>query len=54
MTQCKTPNVYIEEISSSPPSVVTSATAVHEFTGCTEIASNIKSVSFLFHRSECL
>lgn len=40
MKSYKTPNVYIEEIATLPPSVVASATAVPAFIGYTEKAGN--------------
>ncbi|WP_299409913.1 phage tail sheath C-terminal domain-containing protein [Acaryochloris sp. IP29b_bin.148] len=36
----KTPNVYIEEVATLPPSVVPVATAIPAFIGCTEKAGN--------------
>ena len=38
MPAYKTPNVYVEEIATLPPSVAPVATAVPAFIGCTEIA----------------
>lgn len=40
MPTYKTPNVYIEEVSTLPPSVVPVATAIPAFIGCTEKAGN--------------
>ncbi|MEM9903568.1 MAG: phage tail sheath C-terminal domain-containing protein [Cyanobacteria bacterium P01_D01_bin.44] len=40
MPTYKTPNVYIEEVATLPPSVVPVATAVPAFLGCTEKAGN--------------
>lgn len=40
MPTYKTPNVYVEEIATLPPSVVPVATAVPAFIGCTEKAGN--------------
>lgn len=49
MTQYKTPNVYIEEISSAPPSVISGATAVPAFIGYTEIAGNKVQGVYEYH-----
>ncbi|MBE7382962.1 MAG: phage tail sheath subtilisin-like domain-containing protein [Leptolyngbya sp. SIO1E4] len=40
MPTYKTPNVYVEEVATLPPSVVPVATAVPAFIGCTEKAGN--------------
>ena len=40
MPTYKTPNVYVEEVSTLPPSVVPVATAVPAFVGCTEKAGD--------------
>lgn len=40
MPTYKTPNVYVEEVSTLPPSVVPVATAIPAFIGCTEKAGN--------------
>ena len=43
MPTYKTPNVYIEEVATLPPSVVPVATAVPAFIGCTEKSGDLKN-----------
>ncbi|MDJ0573396.1 MAG: hypothetical protein QNJ53_30765, partial [Pleurocapsa sp. MO_192.B19] len=44
MTSYKTPNVYVEEISTFPPSVAEVSTAIPAFIGYTETGENLKNI----------
>ncbi len=44
MTSYKTPNVYVEEISTFPPSVAEVSTAIPAFIGYTERGENLKNI----------
>lgn len=52
MREYKTPGVYVEEVSTLPPSVVSVATAIPAFIGYTEMGSGVRRISSLLEYEE--